>query len=88
MNAYHNHGRWVADCPTPYCTEAHRVELGDVFECGNCHVDHGTVAFPGDKDLVDAVLSCRIIPETRNWVLGETVDDLIAENDAHREMVT
>ena len=87
VNAYHNHGRWVADCSTPYCTEAHLVEPGDVFTCGNCHTNHGAVAFPADKYLVDAALSRRIIPETRNWLPGETVDDLRAENAAHEGMV-
>ena len=80
--AYTNHGRWVAECGTPYCTEAHLVEPGDRFECGNCGESYG-VEFPDDKLLIDAALGRRVVPQTRNWLPGETVTDLVTENEQH-----
>ena len=84
--AYCNHGRWVADCATPYCGEAHTVNVGDVFACQNCGRTQ-VVSFPNDKPLIDAALSRRVVPETRNWVPGETVTDLITENREHEGVV-
>lgn len=84
MNAYMNHGRWVADCATPYCHEAHLVTPGDGFVCGNCSQDHGDVVFPEDMALIGAALERRIVPETRNWSPPETVADLVAENELHK----
>ncbi len=83
MNAEVNHGRWIAACITKYCGEAHLVTPGDRFVCSNCGVDHGTVRFPDDIPLIDAVLSRRIVPQTRNWTVDETVADLITENTTH-----
>ena len=82
MNARVNHGRWVAECSTPYCTEAHTVAPGDAFTCGNCG-RQSVVSFPNNKPLIDAALSRRVVPETRNWEPGETVNDLIVENESH-----
>ena len=87
MNAYVNHGRWVADCDTPYCTEAQRVQPGAVFLCGNCGQSYQPT-FPDDKVLIDAALDRRIVPATQNWMVGETVNDLINENRQHEEVVT
>jgi len=83
VTSYCNHGRWVAECGTTYCHEAHLVQPGDSFVCRNCGVDHGLVEFPADLPLIDAALSRRIVPETRNWIPGETVIDLEAENAQH-----
>ncbi len=85
MNAEVNHGRWIAACITPYCTEAHLVTPGDRFICDNCGTDHGPIRFPDDMPLINAVLGARKVPQTRNWLLTETVADLIAENKAHGE---
>jgi len=86
MNAYVNHGRWVAECATPYCTEAHLAEPGDRFLCGTCGTDHGLVGFPDDMLLIDAALSRRVVPTTRNWLPGEPVTHLLEENDTHIEV--
>ena len=86
MNAYVNHGRWVADCDTPYCGEAHLASPGDVFLCGNCG-QQSPVTWPLDKTLIDAALSRRLVPGTRNWLPGETVQDLIIENTEHEGAV-
>ena len=83
MTAYVNHGRWVVDCPTPYCNEAHLAQPRQRVTCGGCTRTY-TPRFPTDAALIDAVLSRRIVVETRNWVPGETVEQLESENEAHR----
>jgi hypothetical protein len=40
------------------------------------------VALPAEREAIEAVLSVRP-EENRNWVPGETVDDLLVENAAH-----
>ena len=62
-------GRWV---------RYRRME----FVCGNCGKTY-LIGWPADKDLIDAALSRRVVPETRNWLPGETVEELEAENTAH-----
>jgi uncharacterized Zn finger protein len=91
--AYLNQGRWVADCPVPYCAGAERVwpelrhlsdgrEYGiyrDKMHCAEC----GTVSdvvFPDEREQIDRVVSARKVPSTRNWNPGETLSDLDAEN--------
>ncbi len=86
MNAYVNHGRWVADCATAYCEEAHLVSPGDRFKCANCGETYD-VTFPDDMLLIDAALSGRKVPQTRNWYPHETVADLIRENAEHGVVV-
>lgn len=82
MNAYVNHGRWVVDCPTAYCTQAWLATPGPVT-CSECGSTFAPV-FPIDKHLIDAALDARLVPATRNWTIGETVQDLIWENENHR----
>ena len=78
--AYVNHGRWVVDCPTPYCNEAHHAEP---TTCPGCGRTYGP-SFPAERVLIDAALSRRVVVETRNWIPGETVARLESENEAHR----
>ncbi len=75
--AYLNHGRWVADCPDPDCAGAELAR--DVFVCSNCK-RMATVVWPDNKSLIDDTTAARSVPETRNWVPGETIDDLHQEN--------
>ncbi len=82
MNAYVNHGRWVADCAAG-CGNAHLVEPGDVFDCEICGTSDA-VTFPDDMASIGEVLASRILPQTRNWLPGETVQHLVSENDAHQ----
>ena len=85
--AYVNHGRWVADCPTPHCAGA-IVLYRDTFLCGNClNVECGyryrMVLWPAEKGVVEETLSKRFLPETANWRPGETMQQLRSENAAH-----
>ncbi|KKL51323.1 hypothetical protein LCGC14_2296620, partial [marine sediment metagenome] len=77
MNVYVNHGRWVVDCPTEYCGGASIAET--VFVCDNCK-RVTKVVWPDNRTDIDRVLNVRPVPQTRNWIPGETVDDLEREN--------
>lgn len=90
-----NHGRWIADCPRPYCANAMRLTPGQsAFHCGGeggCQLV-AEVEWRADADGIWAALTERPVPGTRNWypsghteaVLlrlphGQTADDLRAE---------
>src|SRR5512134_438542 len=91
--AYVNHGRWIADCPFPDCGNAEKLQpRQSTFYCTNCRFV-GDVVWPGDADGIDAALSQRPVPQTRNWApgghrqavssgfpSGQSVADLWAEN--------
>lgn len=90
-----NHGRWIADCPRPYCANAMRLTPGQAaFHCGGeggCRMV-AEVEWPADAVGIWAALEERPVPGTRNWyppghaeaVLlslphGQSADDLRAE---------
>ena len=88
FQAYVNHGRWLADCPQCGGSEIVRVDQpfrclgkvnagfhGETTECG-CVMD---VEWPDEKREIEAILIKRKL-ENRNWVTGETVEFLRAEN--------
>ncbi len=81
-----NWGRWIARCPRPWCTNAMAVSPGQPwFRCdgpGGC----GWVArlsWPADPEAIEALLLMRPVERTRNWLPGETLETLLAENAAH-----
>ena len=78
--AYLNQGRWVADCPDPDCAGAELAR--DMFVCSNCK-RVAKVEWPDNKKLIDDMTVVRSVPETRNWLPGETLDDLHRENEMH-----
>jgi len=99
VRARMNHGRWIADCPRPYCTNAMRLTLGQItFHCageGGCGM-HAAVAWPDSAELIQAVLEQRPVPGTRNWYPaghpeavrlglphGQSVSDLREETRQH-----
>ena len=55
---------------------------GDLMVCGSCG-QKSRVLWPDDREGIESVLSHRPIPESRNWLPGETVDDLKRENIEH-----
>jgi len=96
VRAYVNHGRWVADCP--FCGGAERVWIeglrtapdvefpfGVVDGVLHCGTTGGTcpVEFPGNRRDIARVLARRSDERTRNWLPGETVEMLVAENVEH-----
>lgn len=99
VHARVNHGRWIADCVRPYCSNAMRLTLGQsTFHCGGeggCGL-HAAVAWPDEAELITAVLEQRPVPGTRNWYPaghpeavklgiphGQSVFELRAETLAH-----
>lgn len=90
--AYVNHGRWVAECPD--CAGAQLVsELERRFwclNCGNAAVNFAWrhVRMPKKRTAIEAELVIRPAARneraiTRNWLPGETVEDLQRENVEH-----
>lgn len=85
LDAEVNHGRWLVVCP---CGGA---QLGnpdvDRFYCVDCLNEAVSglwraVRYPPDEDGIDAALAPRL-PINRNWLPGETVAELEAENDTN-----
>lgn len=78
-----NHGRWIADCPRPYCRSAAQLATWEqVFFCLDCHIEAAVIWPPSTEDI-EQVLNMRPDPATRNWEPGEDLVDLLAENMAH-----
>jgi hypothetical protein len=88
IKAFINHGNWMAtcdDCPAPSTLFA---EPGLPFFCTNCqNVMNGgqarPVEFPENRNEIEAVLLARDFPQNRNWLPGETIEELKTENRAH-----
>lgn len=85
IDAYVNHGRWIADCP--FCKGAECVtENEKVFyclSCGNEQVGGNfiKVNFPKRVDRYKFEKSLARRPESlRNWIPGETPADIAKEN--------
>lgn len=90
---YVSWGLWVADCPRPDCRGAehfgHAPITGAVggltqlgFACARC----GLVcpaAWPANAEDIWRLLQQRPHEETRNWMPGEELANLVAENIAH-----
>lgn len=79
-------GRWIVDCP--YCAGAQFAARDDPrFFCVSCLNERAgarwlRVVWPKDVGGIEAVLRERLT-ENANWVPGETVADLRAENTEH-----
>jgi hypothetical protein len=88
-------GYWVARCPRPHCWGAEHhgprrggagMELGGLFDAGmECKECHGrfAVTWPTDRAEIERILMDRPDPATRNWLPGETLQELVIENLAH-----
>lgn len=81
-------GRWIARCPSPFCSGAELVDPTDPrFFCITCENvltkgDWIGVTFPRDWEAIEAELSLRAFKQTQAWVPGETVEDLIQQREA------
>ena len=90
--AYVNHGRWVADCPSPACTGAELVDPQDPrFYCLSCYnAAFGgkwlRVRFPPERErqAIERALLARARERNRNWYPGETVEQLEEEHRRYR----
>lgn len=99
--AYMNHGRWIADCPHHDCGNALALRPKETqFYCAppsGCQTI-AEVEWPPDAAEIDAALSVRPVPTTRNWAPaghrqavacrvpdGQSVKDLLQETHDHEE---
>ena len=78
VHAYINHGRLVADCP---CNGAELVSPGLPMLCGSCGAEH-KVEFPKALSKIEAALQPRPVTN-QNYTVGQSVDELVAENIDH-----
>ena len=94
---YVNHGRWVVECPAADCRAA--IDVSDRLEWGvvTCDCQDRSVCYhnadpcghkilvgwPTNWQEIDRILGAREDPLNRNWLPGETVEDLKAENLLH-----
>ena len=88
VDAYVNHGRWIAECPHG-CGEAYVTSKQDpLFWCAGCRntLNGGRwylVAFPKALARIERALEKRLARTNMNWTPGETSQALEAENKAH-----
>ena len=88
VNAYvDTGGRWLVNCP--WCSGAEYVNLDDLrFFCCECRNGSAEnlpvpVVIPDDREAIEAALLARPDPDSRRWLPGETVADLLAQNEAN-----
>ena len=81
-----NWGRWIVDCVN--CNSAGYVDqetpIWICTECGSPENDgkwYG-VGWPASQEAIEAELLKRPSMDNRNWIIGQTVADLQAENAA------
>lgn len=86
LPVYANEGRWVVMCPD--CNGAQLAAFTDprfyCVECANLTVSGAwrSIAWPANRVDIETALAVRPL-KNQNWQPGETVDDLLAENDAN-----
>lgn len=86
LEAYVNHGRWVVECE---CHGAQRVDFNHpVYFCLSCENRAfggrmRPIIIPENYKEIEAALLLRPDETTRNWLPGETVADLLHENEQH-----
>ncbi len=93
VTAYVNHGRWVADCPDRLCGGAELVDPDEpMFFCLSCYNAHAGMAwipvqFPDETErhAIETALLARERTQNRNWLPGESVDDLQEEHERRRQ---
>lgn len=84
-------GQWIVRCDG--CRNSQFTSRADNrFFCVHClNGSHGMqwveVAWPADVEKGELVLLARPLFFARNWLAGETVADLIAQNREHRDPV-
>jgi hypothetical protein len=94
VKAYVNHGRWVAECGTDGCGGAMSVDVEEplfyCWVCGNQWANGAwaRVEFPARREEIERLLLLRPAANgmeavNRNWVVGEPLANLEAENAAH-----
>lgn len=80
-------GRWLVLCPNPTCDGIELANEHEGFfccECRNALVGHRPmrIVFPTERSTIEEILLERELPVIRDWLPGETVEQLRAENAA------
>ena len=86
LQAYVNHGRWIVKCE---CGGAEKAWEEGWFMCQSCYNakhkhQYRKVIFPEFRKDIEELLSKRPLPN-RNWIVNETIGDLMKENEEHNE---
>jgi hypothetical protein len=82
-------GKWRVRCPADGCSSSQYADPADRrFWCVECCMDQFSnrwvaVVWPEDPETIEAVLAARPFSRNRNWIYGETLDELVAENRHH-----
>jgi hypothetical protein len=77
-------GHWLAECGTPYCRDALRLEYGSGFLCPSCGVAWDVIwPDPATARQIIALLAYRPDWVNRNWLPHESVAALLLENLTH-----
>lgn len=83
IHARANWGRWVGDCPSPFCASALQLSAEQPwFRCRDCDAT-AEIVWPVQPGDIERLLMMRPDETTRNWEPGETLHDLIEQNLAH-----
>jgi len=77
--------RWLVRCPFCPAGVQYASTTDHRFFCVSClnlaNDGHWVrVVWPADREAIEQALVVRANLDQRNWILGETVDDLLAEN--------
>jgi hypothetical protein len=88
---YANDGLWVAECPVCPSAEHYGAEpvsgyVGGLtlkrFVCSHCGSE-AKPKWPRNRKQIETILADRRLRGNRNWVPGETLEQLQAENELH-----
>lgn len=87
LYAFVEHSTWVWQCldcshlwwAEPTFPRAWCPKCGNIGSAGFSRL----IVFPQERNKIERLLKCRTEPKTRNWLVHETLDDLLAENIQH-----
>jgi hypothetical protein len=85
-----NHGRWIVECPFPYCGGAEEVTRGQSrFVCINCAYECD-VRWDPESEKIWQALALRPVPQTRNWAPAghrQAITDGFPEGQTWRDLM-
>ena len=84
LKACVNRGRWLIQCECDGAEYAFEEGLFMCQSCWNTNHQHKyrRFVFPKGREAIEWILMVSPLPN-RNWLLGETLAQLKAENEAH-----
>lgn len=81
VSAEANWGRWIVRCLI--CADALKLApRTPLFQCWTCGLE-AEVLWPVNTAAIERLLMMRPLEQTRNWLPGETLTDLLEENVLH-----